>query len=450
MEFPLSEVYAALEISVPAASVDARITGWSIDSRTVREGDLFFAIAGEHFDGHQFVETAFQRGAVGAVVSQDVAAGMRPLLKVRDTVKALQGVAQWGRRRWGHRIVAVTGSAGKTTTKDIVAAVLQARWVVGKTEGNFNNHIGVPLSLLRVPENAEVGVLELGMNHAGEIRALTAIAEPQVGVVTNVGYAHIEAFESIDEVALAKRELIDALPADGVAVLNADDQRVSAFRDAHSGSTLTYGLSERADVRATDVTMSTEGSAFRTSDVQFRTALTGRHSIQNILAGLAVAKIFNIDFEELVPVIAAIAPGKMRGEKSKRNGITVLNDSYNSNPEAARAMVAVLSREPAKRRVAVLGEMLELGYWAESLHRDLGKYVAEAGIDVLVGVRGMSRPMVEEAKNAGLSHAAFFFDQPEEAGAFLRDYVRRGDAVLFKGSRGTHVERALAVMEDKN
>jgi UDP-N-acetylmuramoyl-tripeptide--D-alanyl-D-alanine ligase len=343
----------------------------------------------------------------------------------------------------------VTGSAGKTTTKDLIAAVLSLKYRVGKTVGNFNNHLGLPLSLLRFADDAQVGVIEIGMNHTGEIRELAAVARPQVGVVTNVGYAHIESFASIEEIALAKRELIEALTEDGIAVLNADDERVAAFHSVHAGVTSTYGLSSRADVRACNLELDAEGSTFTVDGVGFRTRLAGRHGVQNVLAALSVGKIFDIELNELVPVIAEFAPGKMRGERSERRGMTILNDSYNSNPEAARSMVDVLRGEPAKRRIAVLGEMRELGLWAEGLHRDLGRYVAEAGIDVLIGVRGVSRSMVDEATKTGhFDHAAFFFDEPEEAGEFLRSYVRPGDAILFKGSRGTHVEKALAAMED--
>lgn len=449
MELSLADVCQALGVSTSAAFEKVGISGWSIDSRTVNPGDLFFAIKGGSFDGHGFLDAAFERGAVGAVVSEDVESAGRPLVRVADTVDALQQLARWARKHWGKQIVAVTGSAGKTTTKDLIAAVLGARYRVGKTAGNFNNHIGLPLSLLRMPADAEVGVIEIGMNHAGEIRSLAAIANPQIGVVTNVGYAHIEAFQSIDGIALAKRELIESLPADGVAVLNADDERVSGFRAVHPGRIVTYGLSPSADVHALDLELSAEGSSFTVDGVRFRTALAGRHGVRNILAALAVTRIFAIELEALAPVVASFAPGKMRGERSEWRGITILNDSYNSNPEAARSMVDVLRGEPAKRRIAVLGEMLELGLWAEGLHRDLGKYVAEAGIDVLIGVRGVSRFMVEEAKQTGrFDHAAFFFNEPDEAGAFLRSYVRPGDAILFKGSRGTHVERALAAMED--
>jgi UDP-N-acetylmuramoyl-tripeptide--D-alanyl-D-alanine ligase len=292
-------------------------------------------------------------------------------------------------------------------------------------------------------------VLELGMNHAGEIRHLGWLAAPQIGVVTNVGYAHVEAFDSIEGVAAAKRELIEALPESGVAVLNADDERVARFAAAHRGRSVTYGFSPRADVRAMDVEMTADRAAFTVSGVRFETRLTGRHAVSNILAGLAVAQLFNLEFAELVDAVATLAPGEMRGQRSQWRGITILNDAYNSNPEAARNMVDVLRAEPAQRRIAVLGEMLELGRLAESLHREVGDYVASAGVDVLVGVRGVSRFMVDEAKRAGMTHAAFFFEDPDAAGVFLRDFVQPGDAILFKGSRGMRVERALAAMQDE-
>ncbi len=454
MELSLAQVERAaagrITGQAPGAEhpAELRLRGWSIDSRTTAPEDLFFAIGGEHFNGHAFVAAAFERGAAAAVVSEPVPGIARPLVEVSDTVIALQEVAQFAASEWGRPIVAVTGSAGKTSTKDIIACFLATRFQTGKAEGNLNNHIGLPLSLLRIPDTAELGVLEMGMNHAGEIRHLAEIAKPRIGVVTNVGYAHADAFDSIDGIAAAKRELIEALPENGTAVLNADDLRVTAFRDVHAGTTITYGFSPHADVRATDVALTSEGAAFAVDGTRFQTSLTGRHAISNILAGLAVARVFGIKLGDLTAEVSNLSPGKMRGERTRSRGITVLNDSYNSNPEAARSMIDVLREEPAERRIAVLGEMLELGRLAEGLHRELGMYVARAGIDVLVGVRGASWSMVDEAKKAGLSdRAAFFFQEPEAAGEFLRSFVRPGDAVLFKGSRGTHVERALATME---
>jgi len=381
------------------------------------------------------------------VVSEPVgAAGL--LIHVEDTLAGLQNVGMWARRRWGKPIVAVTGSAGKTTTKDIIAELLAVRFTVGKTAGNLNNHIGLPLSLLRIPNTAEIGVMELGMNHSGEIRFLTSLAHPQVGVVTNVGYAHIENFADIEGIALAKRELVEALGPQGTAILNADDARVAGFRGVHEGRTLTYGISSGADVKAEDVQLYSDGSEFRVRGTKFRSSLRGRHGVLNLLAGIATARAFEIAEPELVAAVGKIRPGAMRGERRQWNGITILNDSYNSNPEAATSMIDVLRAEPARRRIAVLGEMLELGRWSEALHEKLGRYAAQSKIDVVIGVHGAARKIVEGAIAEGVNEdSTCFFDNSEDAGYFLRDFAREGDVILFKGSRGTHVERALTAME---
>jgi UDP-N-acetylmuramoyl-tripeptide--D-alanyl-D-alanine ligase len=448
MQLTLAQVQAATQARLTAVPGETTISGWSIDSRTVARGDLFFAIKGERLDGHDFVDSVLAKGAVAAVVSEVGPAANGPLLLVEDTLRALQSLANWARRFWGRPIVAVTGSAGKTSTKDIIAALLAVRFRVGKTVGNFNNHIGLPLSLLRLPDDAEVAVLEMGMNHAGEIRDLVAIAEPQHGVVTNVGYAHVENFASIDGVAAAKAELIAGLPTSGVAILNADDPRVAAMSATHAGRSLTYGFSPEALIRATNVDIGAEKAAFTVDGVRFQTSLSGRHNISNILAAIAVAGVFEIKLQELVDTVASLKPGKMRGERKTWRGATVLNDSYNSNPEAVRGMLDVLRTEPAQRRIAVLGEMRELGQMSEELHREVGEYAALAGIDVVVGIHGAARFVVESAVNSGKNgSAAFYFDEPEQAGDFLKDFVKAGDAILFKGSRGTHVETALDRME---
>ncbi|MGH7635633.1 MAG: UDP-N-acetylmuramoyl-tripeptide--D-alanyl-D-alanine ligase, partial [Gemmatimonadaceae bacterium] len=353
-------------------------TGWSVDTRTLAPGDLFFALRGPCHDGHEYVRLALEKGASAAVVERHVE-GSGPLLVVKDTLHALQALARWARDRWGGDVIGVTGSAGKTTTKDAITAMLAVDMRVAKTVGNYNNHVGVPLSLLRTPEEARAAVIEMGMNHAGEIRELARIARPRIGVVTNTGYAHIENFDSIDEVAAAKRELVEALPGDGVAVLNADDARVAAFAGAFAGRSVTFGLSKNADVRAEDVETSFDGSRFRVGETRFRSPLAGRAGILNVLAAIAVASVYGIPAERLVDAAAAVEPGTMRGERFTHHGILIYNDCYNSNPEAVRAMVDVLRDAPARRRIAVLGEMLELGRWAEPLHRGVGDYAVECG-----------------------------------------------------------------------
>jgi UDP-N-acetylmuramoyl-tripeptide--D-alanyl-D-alanine ligase len=447
MKVSLRAVANVLGVSLLDPAADAMVTGWSVDSRTLQPGDLFFALRGPLHDGHAFVDEVFQKGAVAAVVEEG-GGGMGPVLCVKDTLRALQQVARWARREWRGDVVAVTGSAGKTTTKDIIAEMLATEMTTTKTQGNLNNHVGLPLSLLRLEDAAQVAVLEMGMNHAGEIRDLAAIARPDVGVVTNVGYAHIENFDSIEGIAAAKRELVEGLGESGTAVLNADDARVAAFAPSHQGKTVLFGEAPAAQVRAEDVEYSrgggTPGVRFRVGTVRFESALTGRHSVSNLLAGIAVAGVYGIAPARLRETVQQLTPGKMRGERLKHHGVLIYDDCYNSNPDAVRAMLEVLRDTPARRRIAVLGEMLELGRWAEPLHRDVGNYAAVCGLDVLVGIRGAAWHMVDAVKRAGLTAgAAFFFDDPEEAGRLLRTLAQPGDAILFKGSRGVHVERAL-------
>jgi UDP-N-acetylmuramoyl-tripeptide--D-alanyl-D-alanine ligase len=438
----------ARAVGAPASPRPVKVTGWSVDTRTQNPGDVYFALRGPNFDGHEFVPAAIERGASAVVVdnrsSVPLPDGRGSVLVVPDTLRALQDLARWARGQWGGTVVGITGSAGKTTTKDAVAHLLSSEMPVGRTIGNLNNHVGVPLSILRLPEDARVAVLEMGMNHAGEIRELADIAGPNIGVVTNVGYAHVEFFDSIDGVAAAKRELIEALPADGVAVINADDPRVSRFGAVHPGRSITFGFSEGADVRAESAEFAADGTRFRALGVDYDTSLTGRHAVLNLLAALAVATAFGIDPGRLREAVRSFAVGKMRGERLEHNGILVWNDCYNSNPEATRSMLDVLAAARAGRRIAVLGEMLELGRAAEDLHRQIGRYAATSGVDLLVGVRGHARDMIEAARAAGLANgSAVFFDDPADAGEFARGAARQGDAILFKGSRGVHVERAL-------
>jgi UDP-N-acetylmuramoyl-tripeptide--D-alanyl-D-alanine ligase len=446
VEFEVTAVAQALGVKVAS---DARVTGWSIDSRSVAPGDLFFALQGPNHDGNAYVEEVLRKGAVAAVANQAKPglvneAKPGPVLVVSDTLRALQDTAIWALAQWGGEVIGVTGSAGKTSTKDVIAAMLAEGMPVGKTIGNLNNHVGVPLSILRLPEGARVAVLEMGMNHAGEIRELCKIAKPRIGVVTNVGHAHMEAFDSIEGVAAAKRELIESLPPDGVAVLNADDPLVLEFRAVHPGYTLTFGIDCPADIRAEDVELSDQGVSFKVDGVRFESALIGRHSVSNVLAGFAVASLYGIRPKQLVEVVKTLAAPAMRGQRTEHAGVVILNDCYNSNPDAARAMIDVLKETPAKRRIAVLGEMLELGAWSESLHRDVGRYAASNGIQLLLGISGDAYQLVEAAKEAGLADdSAMFFADAPAAGEHLRRIARPGDVILFKGSRGTHVELAL-------
>ncbi|MGB9606437.1 MAG: UDP-N-acetylmuramoyl-tripeptide--D-alanyl-D-alanine ligase, partial [Bryobacteraceae bacterium] len=314
MKATLAEVARAIGAKVPQAG-DRLVEGWSVDSRTLRPGELFFALKGPRFDGHDFVGEALARGACAAVVARPVDRVAGPLLEVADTQQALEDAARWARRRFRGRVIAVTGSAGKTTTKDAIAALLATAMPVGKSEGNLNNQVGVPLSLLRLPEEAEAAVLELAMNHPGEIRGLAELSRPEIAVVTNVGHAHAGFFASLEEVALAKRELIESLPADGVAVLNADDARVAAFASVHPGLVVTFGFSEKADVRAEQVELGPAGSCFLVEGIRFECPLPGRHGVMNVLAALAVARLFGLAFERLREPVRKLEAGSMRGRR---------------------------------------------------------------------------------------------------------------------------------------
>lgn len=436
------------------------VTGYSIDSRTVAAGDLFFAIRGPHHDGHDYIEAVLDRGAAGAVASRDWlearrAAGgnVERVIGVDDPAEALRRLAAAARLRWGRPVVGITGSNGKTTTKEAVSSLLETRYRVSKSEGNLNNEFGLPLSLLRIGDEAEIGVLEMGMNHRGEIRRLAGIARPTVGVVTNVNAAHLEYFASVDEIALAKRELIESLGPEGVAVLNAGDERVRGLAGVHAGRTWTFGVETEADFQAIKLeSLGPRGVQFAlrwkaraggSRETEFVSPLPGRHNVANVAAAIAVAAVFEIDPPELVESVAGLKAFRMRGEFVETGGVKVLNDCYNANPAAVKAMLEVLRQTPARRRVAVLGEMRELGEASPALHREIGKAAAEAA-NVLVAVQGNAREIVAGAVAAGLpASAAHFFEDAAAAGDFLTTFLEAGDAVLFKASRAVGLERAV-------
>jgi UDP-N-acetylmuramoyl-tripeptide--D-alanyl-D-alanine ligase len=472
MRLRVSEIADMLGLIPPAD--DGVASGYSIDSRTLQPGDLFLAIRGPRFDGHDFVKAAFQAGAVAAVVEEGWAAAnpaARKLIIVEDTVATLAALARQSRRRWGGPVAAVTGSNGKTTTKNAAAALLATRYRVAKTEGNLNNELGLPLSILRMDESSEIAVFEMGMNHGGEIRRLAAIAEPNAGIVTNVSVAHLGYFSSVEEIALAKRELVESLPQDGVAILNADDERVAAFARVHRGRSLTFGLERPADFRAVEleslgargtsftVAWTGEGSeagghggpplqGFGGGRARFQSPLIGRHNVSNVLAAIAVCAAFGVDPASLVETVGGLRAAALRGEVQQLGGVTLLKDCYNANPGAVEAMIDTLGETPGTRRIAVLGEMLELGDESVPLHRRVGRKVAAARVDLLVAVQGDAREILDAAIAHGFpAGAASFFETAAEAGEFLSENLTAGDTVLLKASRGVGLEKALPAIE---
>jgi UDP-N-acetylmuramoyl-tripeptide--D-alanyl-D-alanine ligase len=442
-------------------SADSEALGYSIDSRTIAAGELFFAVRGERLDGHDFVEAALASGAVAAVVSmrwlEPAGTDLSRLLRVPDhdgdgVLIALQQLARAARRAWGRRVIGVTGSAGKTTTKDAVAEVLGARFRVLKSQGNLNNSFGLPLQLLRLEMEHEVAVIEMGMNHAGEIAALARIAEPNWAVVSNVAPVHLEHFaDGIEGIARAKYELIEALPPDGVAILNGDDQYVTEFGRGMGERAVFYGTREGLAVRATHIEeKGLYGTEFDVvaGDLEWPMVLhlPGRHNVMNALAAIAAGLRSGVDPMQASAALERMRPAEKRGNMVAWHGAEMVNDTYNSNPQALNSMVEALGKTEAKRRIVVAGEMLELGPQGEALHREGGRRMAARGVDVVVGVRGLAAALVEGAAQGGTE--ALFFETPEEAGAWLKQNLREGDVALLKASRGVKLERALDSLAD--
>jgi UDP-N-acetylmuramoyl-tripeptide--D-alanyl-D-alanine ligase len=436
----------------------ARLAGVSIDSRTVRVGELFIAIHGPSHDGHDHVSGALERGAVAAVVA---AAKLEKLpeparvkcIVVDDTFVALKHLARAVREAWGGKIAGVTGSVGKTTTKEILAALLGTRFRVLKSEGNFNNEYGLPLTLFKLEEMHQAAVLEMGMSRRGELSRLAEIARPDVGVVTRVSPAHLEFFASVDEIALAKRELVEGLNGkSSTAVLNADDPRVAAFGAFAPGRVLTYGIEHQAFFSAENI--EDRGALGTTFDylspegrLRVELALPGRHVIANALASLAAASVWGIGNAEAAAVLPTLRPPSMRGELLRfSNGAALINDSYNSSPAALQAMTALLAATPGfRRRILAAGEMRELGAMSPALHREAGSFAAKTGaIDWVIAVSGDAAEILEGAAEAGISRNHLkFLANSDDAANFVQGFLQAGDLLLVKGSRGVKMEKIV-------
>ncbi len=459
MKLPLSRI-AEFVAATGQFDPSAIAQGYSIDSRTLRPRELFFAVKGDRFDGHDFVESVLSQGAVAAVIRKDQLAryaNPKGLLAVDDTLIALQTLSTAVRKLWGKTAIGITGSMGKTTTKEAVAHLLSVKYRVHRTKGNFNNHFGLPLGLLTLEPEYDLAVVEMGMSHAGEIAALARIALPNQGVVTNVAPVHLEFFDSISGIARAKYELIESLPSSGATFLNADDEYVSQFGRDFKGKVVLYGLKSAADVRAENIeALGAEGTRFdllcggTTCDgvrQRVHSPLLGQHNVYNVLAAAAVAINHGITPSEIAAALPSLSAADKRGEVVQLGNISVLYDCYNSSPRALMAAVDTLAAMPAARRIVVAGEMLELGTTAEQLHRDCGHYMSTKKLDFLLGVRGLAKPMADAANAAGMK--AEFVATPEEAGEWLASNTRDGDVVLLKASRGVKLEKALAVWKDK-
>lgn len=458
--------------NISPALLESEVTNFPTDSRSVKAGEVFFAFSqpefenncfnGDFMDATKFVPSAFENGAIAAVIRKDrfdehidfLGKYSDKLIFAEDVIVAFQNLAHRVYLDWNKPVVAITGSAGKTTAKELTAHVLEsAGKKVLRNEKNLNNGLGHPITVLKLVEDDDfdVAVLEMGMSTPNkEIARLCEITPPDIAVELNVLPVHVEHLGSIENVAKAKAELVEGLKEKGTAILNADDPRVLEMKNLHKGESITYGIENEADIKAENIDMKHFGETHFTlktpdgvEDVIFQ--LSGKHNVLNALAASAVGYSFGMTAKEISDSLGNVEPPKQRGEiLNFTEGFTVINDSYNSNPTALLKMVSTL-KEGAKngnRKIVVAGEMLELGNDEREIHRETGKILAEAGIDMLIGVRNLAKELIDSAKECGLDNS-LFFDSSEEAGEFLSGEVKKGDLILIKGSRGVRTEKVI-------
>lgn len=469
------EVTSAKLLAGDLHRVRHKIERLSTDSRKASHGDLFVALRGERFDGHDFVEAALRQGAIGALVAAQyrTASSLKPLLTdgrlsrrgkpspfilaVPDPLLAYQQLAAYHRMRFSIPIVAVTGSNGKTTTKEMVARVLEERYRVLVTEGNLNNRIGVPQTLLRLTSRHEAAVIEMGVDQKGQTTRLAEMTRPTIGVITNIGPDHLEFFGTLEASAQAKGELLDLLPPDCAAVLNADDPYFDYLASRARCRVLSFGFSERAEVRASDLVPGAKGAHFRlvfperTKSAPVELSAYGRHNVSNALAAAAVGHLCRISGTKIALGLSRFRPAVMRSQVEKVGDVRLINDCYNANPASMKAAVEVLADLGAGgRTIAVLGDMLELGRDSAALHHEVGGYVAECKISLLVACGPQARSLAEGARAAGMSADCIHnVGDACEAAAVLMPMIREGDVVLVKGSRGMRMERIVAALRDR-
>lgn len=450
----LREIAGILRTDV-ISNGDRPVKGVSIDSRKVEKGMLFFALPGDQFDGHQFIDKAIEKGACGAVVSREWFSEQRgdskkKLLPVIDPMLALQELAARYRKKFHFPVIAVTGTNGKTTTKEMIAKVLGKKVQIMKSSGNFNNHIGVPLSICSWQKKGEAAVIEMGANHFGEINRLCQIAQPTHGVVTNIGKGHIEFFNDVAGVAKAKGELIEFLAESGEAFINGDDSHLLLLQKVVKKTT-TYGFSERCHLRAKDLgvdrfgfpKMCVEGETIKIS-------VPGRYNLYNGLGAAAIGRSFSISWEDIKEALESYRSIEKRMEVRMLSGVCLLNDAYNANPSSIpQVLMTLKSMKNFRRKIVVFGDMLELGKHSEKEHQIVGERVKESGVDALFSFGVMMKIAANRAKKLGLSEVHHFDSKPALIDA-LKSYIKEGDVVLIKGSRGMVMEEIVNGLEKEN
>jgi len=455
-----SEIANAVGGYISEVDWNTHVSSFSIDSRTIEPEDLFFAIIGEKHDGHQFLSEAFEKEAIGAVVREDTnipeIKGAKNLLKVRDTHQALKDLACYVRQSYAPKIIGITGSCGKTSTKDMAYQLLKGHFKIKRTEGNYNNLYGLPLSLLCLEEDDEIFVGEMAMSGPGEIEELAKIAQPNIGMITNIHPVHTEFFDAMKDLAQAKKELLDGLVGERIAILNADNKLVEEIASDFSGERITFGIDKKADIMATDIKpLGVEGTSFmlhyKGQSYPVKLNLIGLYNIYNLLAALGACQALGLDLKELTGKFPQLVLNQMRSRVAKLNGnVTLIDDSYNSNPRAIEMVLDYMKQlEGYKRKIVVSGDMLELGSLAHSHHIELGKLIVKTGIDMLLGIGELSKLTVASAIKEGMDALnALHFTDSETAGKYLAPLLQSGDLILVKGSRAMHTDKVVKAIKN--
>jgi UDP-N-acetylmuramoyl-tripeptide--D-alanyl-D-alanine ligase len=449
VKFRLDEVLSAAGGVLVHGDPHQVVTGVCTDSRQVKPGDLFIALKGERFNGHEFLTTAAHMGAVALVVMDDspMITGIA-MIKVADTLKALGDIAHFHRRRFPVPVIAITGSNGKTTTKDLLASVLGQELTLVKTEGNFNNEIGLPLTLLKMDSQTEAVVVEMGMRGLGQIQNLAGFAEPMIGLVTNVGFTHLELLKTQENIAKAKTELIESLPVNGLAILNGDDPLVREMNRSTQARRVFYGIdAPDLDYQAGMIEMNESGSRFRVDfkngSLELTLPIPGRHNILNAVAAVAVAKELGISNQSIQNGLAEPLLSGKRLHIFEKNGYRLIDDTYNASPASVKAALDVLkSMDSGTRKIAVLADMLEMGPTSIEMHHSIGTYAAEAGVDRLFAYGELAKEYAKGMNDIVKGNGEYFSDKQALIDR-LKTYIKPGDFILVKGSRGMKMEEII-------
>jgi UDP-N-acetylmuramoyl-tripeptide--D-alanyl-D-alanine ligase len=452
------DVVEAVNGKLISGRFDTEFIGVSTDSRTTKTGELFVPIKGEKFDGHDYIEHAFNSGALGTITEKNIKKTHFPeksIIKVDNTLKALKDLASYYRQKFKIPFIGITGSMGKTTTKDMISNILSQEYNVLKTEGNYNNEIGLPLTMFNLESHHQVAVLEMGMNSPGEISNLTSITRPKIAVITNIGMSHIEKLGSRQNILKAKMEILEGVPKDGLVVLNGDDNLLYGLKGFLSKHTVYYGMDENLDYQAYNIQNAGESGVYfdisiRGKEYKIHVPIPGVHNVNNALAALVVCFEMGMPVEKIIKGIRFFTSNKMRLNVLCRNGIKIIDDTYNASPESMKAALMVLKDvkdvegHNPKKRIAILGDMLELGEWAKDSHFNLGKFAITQGIDYIITIGEHGKSIADGALKAGASQEKVksFFSNAQVL-KFLENLISKGDAILIKGSRGMKMEEIV-------